>query len=142
MSNDILCTLQLKSMSFQNGKIPKKRNRRWEHRSPQSSPRVSLHRCGSTAGSEAQLSRDRNDPKSGLASPNHTANLLGPVLRFIDTDISKQNIHFAACLPIYKICTLLQCSTAPSSKIAEFILQHVGGIPGFFTKQFYQIRQK
>lgn len=136
MSNDILCTLQLKSMSFQSGKIPKKKGTG----AGNTARRRARHASGYTA--VAQLSRDRNDPKSGLASPNHTANLLGPVLRFIDTDISKQNIHFAACLPIYKICTLLQCSTAPSSKIAEFILQHVGGIPGFFTKQFYQIRQK
>ena len=33
------------------------------------------------------IARDINDPKSGLASSSHTANLLGPVLGCIEPDI-------------------------------------------------------
>ena len=60
--------------------------------------------------------RGRNDPKSGLASPNHTANLSGLVLGCIEAEFFKwvlilqhfsSSTHFAACVQIYKICTFL-----------------------------------
>ena len=35
--------------------------------------------------------KDRNDPKSDLASPNHTANLSGPVVGCIETDVFEKN---------------------------------------------------
>ena len=83
MSNDILCTLQLKSMSFQSGKIPKKKGTG----AGNTARRRARHASGYTA--VAQLSRDRNDPKSGLASPNHTANLSGLVLSCTEADLCK-----------------------------------------------------
>ena len=45
---------------------------------------------------EGESSRELrfNDPKSGLASPNHTANLSGLVLGCIETEFCKSNLFW------------------------------------------------
>ena len=50
--------------------------------------------------------KKENNPKSGLASPHHTANLSVPVLGCIEANFCKQslaNFHFATFCKIYKI---------------------------------------
>ena len=53
--------------------------------------------------------RARNEPKSGIANPNLTANLSGPDLACIEADVCNQILAFtvAGFLEIYTICTLL-----------------------------------
>ena len=61
---------------------------------------------------------DRNDSKSGLANPTHTAHLSGLVLRCIEADFLKQ-ILISNCSIFEHLTRFAHLSTTPNSTFAE-----------------------
>ena len=53
-------------------------------------------------------SRDRDDPKSRLARPNHTANLSGP-FSTVSKPFLRPYVHFTDFFKLCNICSLLHC---------------------------------
>ena len=68
----------------------------------------------------------KNDPKSGLASPDYSGNLSGLVLGCSDADFWKSKIFFAA---LFKIC-------APLHRPKVKIFADVSSIPILFSQKF------
>ena len=83
---------------------PSARSRRRSHRS-----RLST-RCPLSSGGWTSPPGKENHPKSGLANTNHTANLSGVILGYIEDDFAKKiqilNFQQQLFFKIHKICEL------------------------------------
>ena len=76
--------------------------------------------------------RTENDSKSGLANPNHTANVLGLVLGFIKAELCDKMFilrYLKLCVKIHKMCTLLLFRL---SRVSPFLVALPTFAPFFF----------